>query len=103
MEDDESSLESRLISAVRTAWPATRPAHSFLKFRAYTLNVLSSGFGFLDGDNPADPFIPCELRNLLPFCPRCRVRNETFAYIRWYVVYRPRGNRFLGHGLHSIP
>jgi len=45
------------ISAVRTAWPATRPAHSFFKFRAYTLNVLPSGFRFLDGDNPADPLI----------------------------------------------
>jgi hypothetical protein len=33
------------------AWPAIRPAHSFLKFRAYSLNVLPSGFRFLDGDN----------------------------------------------------
>ena len=37
--------------AVRTTWPATRPAHSFFKFRAYPLNVLPSGFRFLDGDN----------------------------------------------------
>jgi hypothetical protein len=41
---------------VRTAWPATRLAHSFLEFRAYPLDVLPSGFRFLDGDNPADPF-----------------------------------------------
>src|SRR5215510_8961256 len=46
-----------LFLAVRTAWPATRPAHSFLEFRTYPLNVLPSGFRFLDGDNPADPFI----------------------------------------------
>ena len=46
------SPSSFIISAVRTAWPATRPAHSFFKFRAYSLNVLPSGFRFLDGDNP---------------------------------------------------
>jgi hypothetical protein len=65
-----------VISAVRTAWPATRPAHSFLKFRAHPLDVLPSGFRFLDGDNPADPFIAREWRNVLPFGPRQRVRNE---------------------------
>ena len=37
----------RRLSAVSTAWPATRPAHSFLKLRAYPLNVLSSGFRLL--------------------------------------------------------
>src|SRR5690348_16400615 len=42
-----------LTSAVRTAWPATRPVHSFLKFRTYPLDVLPSGFRFLDRDNPA--------------------------------------------------
>src|SRR5208282_5267697 len=55
------------LSAVRTAWPATRSAHSFLEFCAYPLNVLPSGFRLLDGDNPADPFIAREWRNILPF------------------------------------
>jgi hypothetical protein len=39
-------------------------------FRAYPLNVLPSGFRFLDGDYPADPLIAREWRNILPFCPR---------------------------------
>jgi len=65
--------------SVRTAWPATRSAHSFFKFRVYTVNVLPSGFRFLDGDNPADPLIAREGRNILPFCPRGRVRNENFS------------------------
>ena len=73
---DPDRAASALVSAVRTAWPATRPAHSFLKFRAYPLNVLPSGFRFLDGDNPADPLIAREWRNILPFCPRRRVRKE---------------------------
>ena len=64
------------LSAVRTTWPATRPTHSFLKLRAYPLNVLPPGFRFLYGGYPADPFIACEWRNILPFCTRSRVRNE---------------------------
>jgi hypothetical protein len=68
-----------LISAVRTAWPATRPADSFYKFRTYPLNVLPSGFRFLDRDNPTDPLIAREWRNILPFCPRGRVGNENFS------------------------
>lgn len=68
-----------LRSAVRTARPATRPPHSFIKFRSYPLNVLPSGFRFLDRDNPADPLIAREWRNILPFFPRRRVRNENFS------------------------
>src|ERR1700686_483448 len=89
-------------SAVGTAWPATRPAHSFLNFCAYPLNVLPSGFRPLDGDDPADPFIAREWRNILPFCSRRRVRNENFSQIRWYSVYRTTGDRSLGHGFQSI-
>jgi hypothetical protein len=77
--DDAEYKYAVLISTVRTAGPATRPAHSFFKFRAYTLNVLPSGFRFLDGDNPAGPLIAREGRNILPFCPRGRVRNESFS------------------------
>jgi hypothetical protein len=78
-EDDVEYKCAVLISAVRTAWPATRSTHSFFKFRACALNVLTSGFRFLDGDNPADPLIPREWRNVLPFCARGRVRNENFS------------------------
>ena len=66
------------LSPVRTTWPATRPTHSFFKLRAYPLNVLPPGFRFLYGGYPADPFIACEWRNILPFCTRSRVRNEDF-------------------------
>src|ERR1700687_3898279 len=38
------------LSPVRTTWPATRPTHSFLKLRAYPLNVLPPGFRFLYGE-----------------------------------------------------
>ena len=93
--------EFSLTSAVRTARPATRAAHSFFKFGAYALNVLPSGFRFLDGNNPADPFIACEWRNILPFSPRRRVRCEGFSQIRWHTVQPASGDRFLGHGFYS--
>ena len=88
---------------MRAAWPATRPAHSFFKFRPYALNVLPSGLRFLDGDNSADPLIGREWRNILPFCPRRRVRNENFSQILWYTVYRATGDRFFRNRFHSTP
>ena len=88
-------------SAVRTARPATRPAYSFFKFRAHPLNVLPSGFRFLDGDNPANPLIAREWRNILPFCPRRRIRAENFSQIRRHTVDRASGDHFLGHEFDS--
>jgi RNA polymerase sigma-70 factor, ECF subfamily len=75
----ESGVWRNVFSAVRTAWPATRPPHSFLEFRAYPLNVLPSRFRFLDSDNPADPFVARERRNILPFCSRNRIGNESLS------------------------
>lgn len=89
-------------SAVRTAGPATRAAHSFLKFCAYPLNVLLSGFGSLHRDNPADPLVASERRNVLPFFPRRRIRNKSFPQIRRQTVYRARGDRLLSHRFHSL-
>jgi hypothetical protein len=63
--------------------------------------VLPSGFRFLDGDNPADPLIAREWRNVLPLCPRHRVRSEGFPQIRWNTVYRTRRDFFLAHEFHS--
>src|ERR1700686_736661 len=93
----QSFEEFGLISAVRTARPATRPVGSFFKFRTYPLNVLPSGFRFLDGDNPADPLIAREWRNVLPFCPCNGIGNEHLSQIRRYIVYCARGDRFLAH------
>ena len=90
-----------LILTVRTAWPATRPPHSFLEFRAHALDVLPSSFRFLDGDDPADPLIAREWRNILPPLPRHRIGNENLPQIWRYAVYRASGDRFPGHGFHS--
>jgi hypothetical protein len=81
-------------TAVRAARPATRPAHSFFQFRAYPLNMLFSRFR-LHGDDPTDPLIAREWRNVFPLCPRRRVRNEGFSQIRGYSVYRALESTFL--------
>jgi len=47
-EEDVEDKYAVFISAVRTARPATGPARSFFKFRAYALNVQPSGFRLLD-------------------------------------------------------
>lgn len=65
-------------STVGTTWPATRPTDSFFQLGTYSLNMQPSGFRFPDGNNPADPFIPCQLRDILPCCSRFWVGNESF-------------------------
>ena len=67
-----------LIRAMNTTNPTTRSAHSFLKFRDHSLDVIFSRFRRLDGDSPAYPFIACERRKTLPCRERLRIGNEGF-------------------------
>jgi hypothetical protein len=57
--------------AVRATRPTAWSTHAFFKLRARPLNMLSSGFRLLDGDNPAYPFVAGKRRNILP----CRSRR----------------------------
>ena len=92
-------MADRLICAVNTAIPTTRPAHSFLKFRACSFNMLFSGFRLFNGDYPADPFITRERCKILPRCKRFRVRSYSFPQIRWNFVHYTAGNNFFSHGV----
>ena len=58
----------RLILAMNTAQPATRPAHPFLEFIDQSFNMLLSRLVFLDEGNPADPLIARKGRKILPYC-----------------------------------
>ena len=84
-------------SAVRTAWPATRAAHSFFKLRADPLNVLPSGFRFLDGDNPADPLIARERRYVFPRRKCLCVGCERLSEIGRKGMYDSSGDSNGGH------
>ena len=68
-----------LISSMRATRPAARSTHSFLKLRARSLDVLLSGFRFLAGKRPADPFVARERRNVLPNRVRRWVGTEGSA------------------------
>lgn len=51
---------------MRATGPATRTAHTAFHFGESFFNTNASRFGFLAGRDPANPFAPCERRNILP-------------------------------------
>ena len=57
----------RLILAMNTAQPATRPAHPFLEFTDRPFNMLFPRLVFLDEGNPAYPLIARKGRKILPY------------------------------------
>lgn len=63
------------ISTMNTAGPTTRPARSFYKLRTRPLDPVASRPRFLSGDDPADPLIAREWRNIFPRCSRRRRLN----------------------------
>src|SRR6185312_4227028 len=71
---------------MRATRPTAGPAHSFFQFRANPLDVLSPGFRLLNGDNPAYPFIACQLRDIFPLNSRRGVGNKSLSQIRRYVM-----------------
>ena len=83
---------------MRATGPAARPAHSFFKLCAHPLDVLLSRFRFLDGDDPADPFVARERCNILPFCSRRWVRSERLSQVRWHFVDHASDDSLFGHG-----
>jgi hypothetical protein len=64
---------------VRAAWPAAGAALSSLQVLLQTLNVLSPGFRFFDGKNPADPLVAREWSDVFPFFSHGCVRKKNFA------------------------
>lgn len=77
--------------------PTTRPAYSLFELRAHPLDMLFSGFRFLDGDGPTDPLVTRERSDIFPFCPRRRISGERLSQIRRQLMYRTVRNPFLSH------
>ena len=69
----------RLILAMNTADPATRPAYPFLEFTDHPCHVLLPRLGFLDKGNPADPLIARKGRKTFPDGERRVIGSERFA------------------------
>ena len=68
-----------LISTMRATRPAAGSMRSFLELRPRSLDVPLSGFRFLAGKRPADPFVARERRNVLPNRVRRWVGTEGTA------------------------
>src|SRR5262249_6899668 len=65
----------RLVRAVNTAQPATRPTHPFLEFTDCPFDMILSCFVPLDEGSPANPLIAGKRCKSLPKCERLRVRG----------------------------
>jgi len=85
------------VSAVWATGPATGAAHSFFQFGEHTLDMLLSGFRLLDGDDPADPLIPREGRDVFPFFARRRIGKQSLPQIWRHTMHRPTRGRSLRH------
>jgi len=59
--------------------PTTRSALPVYKPRARPLDPATPRLRFLGRDNPADPLIACERRNILPGCSRCFRRSKSLS------------------------
>ena len=79
-------------SSMRTARPAARPPHPFLKFRANPLDMLPPCLIFLDGDGPADPLVARERRYVFPGRQCLRVGRERFSEISRKIMYDSSGD-----------
>lgn len=79
---------------MRAAGPAAGAAHSFFQLLYGPPNVLLARLHFLDGDNPADPFIACQGRNILPRGKRRLVGSKHLPQIFWHTMHYTARNSF---------
>jgi hypothetical protein len=67
---------------MRTARPTTGPPFTRLKFLDRALNSVVAGCFLLGRDDPTDPFVPRQRRQILPCRPRGRLRAQRHAQVR---------------------
>lgn len=56
----------RLIRAMNTTQPTTRPTYTFIEFMDQPLHMFFSRLFFLNESNPTDPLVPGKRRKILP-------------------------------------
>lgn len=64
---------------MNTTGPTTRAAFALLEFRDSSPEMNFSGLRFLDGDNPADPLVARQRRNVSPRRPRRLIGSQRFS------------------------
>ena len=75
-------------SAVRTARPTTRTAFAGLKILDRALDSAAARCFLFGRDDPTNPFVPCQRRQILPSRLRLRFRAERQAQVRRSFVHR---------------
>ena len=84
---------------MNTAGPATRPAHSALKLGECLLDTDVSRLCFLAGDDPTNPLVACERRNVVPHGPCRRRLIQGLLPIARHCMHRPAGKLDCRHTL----
>jgi len=77
---------------MRAAGPTTRPAHSFYKLGVRPFNPVTPCLRFLGRNNPADPLIARQRRNILPGWSRRFGGSNDFSQVRRKFMDHTGGN-----------
>jgi len=86
-----------IFSTVNATAPTARPAFPGYQFIARPFHVVFSRFRFFSGNNPTDPLIACQRRNVLPSCPCHRGRNKSLSQIRRHFMWHTNGDSLFIH------
>src|SRR4051812_12257505 len=84
---------------MRAAGPAAWPPHPLFELRANSLDMLPPSLIFFDGDGPADPFVACERRYVIPCLLCLRVGRERLSEISRELMYDSCGD---SNGCHRV-
>lgn len=71
---------------MRTPGPTTRSTHAAFHFGEGLIDTNISGLGSLAGNNPTNPLIASEWRNILPNFDGGRSFNQSFFQVSWHFV-----------------
>ena len=82
---------------MNTTRPAAGAAHPAFELRESLLDANSPRFRFFAGDDPANPFIAREWRNIFPYRFRRRRLNQGLLPIIRHRMYCATGKLILGH------
>ena len=85
---------------MNAAGPTAGPAHSAFELRESFSDTDTPRLGFFAGDDPADPLVPRERRNVFPQRSYFRGRNNGLSQILRHLVYDATGKRLFDHVWH---
>lgn len=71
---------------MRATSPTAGPTNSLFEFGTNSPDMLPTRLGFLDRSCPANPFIACQRRNILPGQKSFPIRIESHPQIGWHFM-----------------